>query len=230
MLANRLKILLAERDLSIKDVVEATGLTRPSISNMVNNPFANISTINVDKLCNFLKVTPKDFYDYFRWDFSIGSSLRDKKLKYRFQEEFEVGYFLITASSGNEKIETGFHIILFASELMGGTPNLVLNIRNPSDGSFDKLYSDMSPVFRHQIRNEIIRLMQDFCVDLNDEYNLVKIYKDTDKLKFHVKMNGENLGTYPVEFFNVSFEYKIKDLSTHTLAKKAFDNIKNSKK
>ena len=63
MLANRLKILLAERDLSIKDVVNATGLTRPSISNMVNNPFATIAIDNVDKLCNYLEVSPKEFFD-----------------------------------------------------------------------------------------------------------------------------------------------------------------------
>ena len=64
MLRNRLKILLAERDLSIKDVVNATGLTRPSISNMVNNPMANIATDNIDKLCNYLGVTPTEFWEF----------------------------------------------------------------------------------------------------------------------------------------------------------------------
>lgn len=64
MLRNRLKILLAERDLSIKDVVNTTGLTRPSVSNMVNNPFANIATENIDKLCNYLGATPTEFWEF----------------------------------------------------------------------------------------------------------------------------------------------------------------------
>lgn len=64
MLRNRLKILLAERDLKIKDVMSAIGLTRPSVSNMVNNPFANVSTKNIDKLCNYLEITPTEFWEF----------------------------------------------------------------------------------------------------------------------------------------------------------------------
>ena len=70
MLANRLRALLAERDLTIKDAMKATGISRSSFSNMVNNPYANISTDNVDKLCNFLSVSPADFYDYIPWRFT----------------------------------------------------------------------------------------------------------------------------------------------------------------
>lgn len=70
MLKNRLKILLAERYLSIKDLMNATGLSRNSLSNMVNNPMANIATKNVDKLCNYLKVGPNEFWEYKPDDFS----------------------------------------------------------------------------------------------------------------------------------------------------------------
>lgn len=230
LLANRLKILLAERDLTIKDLMKATGLSRNSLSNMVNNPFANIATDNVDKLCNYLNVTPKNFYDYFPWKFSIGCSLRDRKLKYRFDEKFEVGYFLIAAHSGEEKVKIGFKIYLEASSLEEKNSSITLSIENPNTEQFDELYSDMSPVFRHSLRNEVIRLMQDFCVDLNIEYNLVNLYKDTDKLKFYIKMNGQHLSTYPVQLFSGSFEYKIQDLSSHTIAKKALDQIKKNKK
>lgn len=59
---NNIKVLLAERDLSIKDVVNATGLTRPSISNMVNNHEANISLTSLNKLCQVFHCTPNDIY------------------------------------------------------------------------------------------------------------------------------------------------------------------------
>lgn len=64
MLRNRLKILLAERNLKIKDVVSATELTRPTVSNIVNNRSANVSTKNLDKLCNYLEVTPTEFWEF----------------------------------------------------------------------------------------------------------------------------------------------------------------------
>lgn len=64
MLRNRLRILLAERDLKIKDLMNATGLSRNSLSNMVNNRSANVSTKNLDKLCNYLEVTPTEFWEF----------------------------------------------------------------------------------------------------------------------------------------------------------------------
>ena len=65
MLVNKLKVLLAERNLKIKDIVENTGLSRNTISNLVNNPSSNVSTSTLDKLCFFLKITPDDFFEYY---------------------------------------------------------------------------------------------------------------------------------------------------------------------
>ena len=62
MLRNRLKILLAERDLSIKNVIENTGISRNVLSNMINKPVANVSTKNMDNLCNYLEITPSEFW------------------------------------------------------------------------------------------------------------------------------------------------------------------------
>lgn len=64
MLRNRLKILLAERNLKIKDVVSATELTRPTVSNIVNHRSANVSNDSLDKLCNYLGVTPTEFWEF----------------------------------------------------------------------------------------------------------------------------------------------------------------------
>lgn len=71
MLANRLNILLAERQLTNKQVVEETGLSRNSISNIANNPEANIATETIDKLCNYLDVTPAEFFLYSPYTISL---------------------------------------------------------------------------------------------------------------------------------------------------------------
>lgn len=64
MLRNRLKILLAERDLKIKDVSNAIGISRNALSHMSNHRSANVSNDNLDKLCNYLGVTPTEFWEF----------------------------------------------------------------------------------------------------------------------------------------------------------------------
>jgi putative transcriptional regulator len=64
MLENRLRILLAERRLKVKQVVEDTGISRSAISNISNNPKANIATKNIDTLCQYFDVTPAEFFEY----------------------------------------------------------------------------------------------------------------------------------------------------------------------
>ena len=64
MLANNLKVLLAERNLKIKDVIEHTSLSRNTISNIINRPCSNIATNTIDELCNYLNIYPKDFFIY----------------------------------------------------------------------------------------------------------------------------------------------------------------------
>lgn len=64
MIKNRIRILIAKNDIQIKDVANATGLTRNTISHMVNFRTANISTKNIDKLCQYFRVTPNELFAY----------------------------------------------------------------------------------------------------------------------------------------------------------------------
>lgn len=208
LLANRLKILLAERDLTIKDLMKATGLSRNSLSNMVNNPFANIATDNVDKLCNYLEVAPKDFYDYFPWHFSMGYSLRKKILKYRYGEEFEVGYFLISASSGHKKLDTGFTIFLESSLPAKEDPSLTFSIKCPTHDNFNKLFNEMSPLFRHTLQEKVVEIMKDFCADLDKEYFFNSLYQTNKNIKVSVVMYGKYNDD---ELFNNSYKCKFQN-------------------
>lgn len=73
MLRNRLPELMAKRGLTIKDLIETTGLTRSSFSNMVNNPHANISLKSLSKLCRVLNVGPGEFYE---WESDIDNVIK----------------------------------------------------------------------------------------------------------------------------------------------------------
>lgn len=64
MLKNRLRVLLAERQLKIKNVIENTELSRNTVSRILNNEQANIATRIIDELCQYLNITPAEFFVY----------------------------------------------------------------------------------------------------------------------------------------------------------------------
>ena len=64
MIKNRVRILIAKNDIQINDVINATGLSRNTISRMINCRTTNISTKNIDKLCQYFRVTPNKFFAY----------------------------------------------------------------------------------------------------------------------------------------------------------------------
>lgn len=151
MLANRLKALLAERDLTIKDAMKATGISRSSFSNMVNNPYANISTDNVDKLCNFLSVSPSKFYDFSPWRFTFNFEPFGKGAD-------EVGRLVIIMRNGN--IEKAFSLMFYveADSSFGSVKKHDITVWAESpendDDTFVSVYNEISPLFQHEIEKE----------------------------------------------------------------------------
>ncbi|SPE04699.1 Helix-turn-helix domain protein [Lactiplantibacillus plantarum] len=75
MLANKLNALLAERQITIKQAVQETNLSRNTISNISNNIYATISNDVLDQLCNYLRVTPCEFFVYAPIKINIGKGL-----------------------------------------------------------------------------------------------------------------------------------------------------------
>lgn len=171
MLANRLKILLAERDLSIKEIIQKTGISRNVLSNMINKPYTNVSTTNLDKLCNFLEITPEDFFDYYPLRISyahIPSKLKDK----------DVMLLAMTTTSGT--VINKFSLVLEADnnnvKSKSEGYNLLINVWYNPEEMFYKIYSEVTPFFKHQIEKEIIRAAKQYLKDINskkDEFSII---------------------------------------------------------
>lgn len=151
MLANRLNTLLAERQLTIKQVVDETGISRSSISNIVNNPSANISTEVIDTLCRYLEISPTDFFIYAPYDIRIaidGDELYfdvvDKK-----QEKIYSLYLII---SDNEwGMESDQHLDKF---------DLFFDIKNEDydyNNEMEQVYEDLPVTFQTMITNEVLK-------------------------------------------------------------------------
>lgn len=68
MIFNRLKMLLSERELSITQVAKDTGLSRTTLTYMVQNNSKGIQLATLNQLCQYLHVRPEDFFEYYPFD------------------------------------------------------------------------------------------------------------------------------------------------------------------
>ena len=197
LIANRLKILLAERDLSIKNVMEATGISRSALSNMVNNPMANIATDNIDKLCNYLEVSPKDFFDYCGWRFKyelvpLYSSQHTPKTPGKPETRLQV-----TMTSGKMSRTFFLHYVLEYNMDYGdgGYHDVFVTAYDP-DGcneQFLSIYKQLSPLFQHQIESELLQPVP-VILELADRRGEFSNRIDSQKNKINVQFVclGEN--------------------------------------
>lgn len=59
---NEFRILLAVRKLKIKDVYEGTGISRTTLQGLYYEKTPHPSATTILKICDFLEVTPNDFF------------------------------------------------------------------------------------------------------------------------------------------------------------------------
>lgn len=73
MIKNRLAVLLAERNLKITQVAKDTGISRNTITSTAQNDSKMIQLQTIDVLCNYLGITPAEFFEYYPalYDLSI---------------------------------------------------------------------------------------------------------------------------------------------------------------
>lgn len=68
MIKCNLAVLMAERKMSIQDVADKTGLSRTTISALVNENGKGIQFETMDILCRLFNITPGDLFTYFHFE------------------------------------------------------------------------------------------------------------------------------------------------------------------
>lgn len=71
MIKFNLGVLLAERNLNINKVHKDTGLSRITLSSISNNNGQGIQLDTINKLCQYLKITPGELFIYVPFDISF---------------------------------------------------------------------------------------------------------------------------------------------------------------
>lgn len=69
MLRVNLNMLLAERDLTASRLSKDTGISKTTLTSLVNNTGKGVQYDTVDTICNYLNVTPNEFFDYIPVDY-----------------------------------------------------------------------------------------------------------------------------------------------------------------
>jgi putative transcriptional regulator len=71
MVLCNLAVLLTERGLTATKVAKDTGISRPTLSSLINNNSTGIQYDTVNKLCNYLNVQPYELLQYVNFDIEI---------------------------------------------------------------------------------------------------------------------------------------------------------------
>ncbi|MFS1663030.1 helix-turn-helix domain-containing protein [Streptococcus sp. zg-JUN1979] len=77
MLRNNLAKLMIDRGISATQMFNDTGIARSTISKISNNNTDKISLQTIDKMCNYLGVTPNDFFDFLPYEVKIHCGFDD---------------------------------------------------------------------------------------------------------------------------------------------------------
>lgn len=175
MLANRLKVLLAERQLTNKQVSDDTKISRNTISNIINNPDANIATNTIDRLCNYLEIDPSDFFEYSPYLITF-------KYKVDIYDEYDsdpkiAPFVLLHVVSGDT--EDSYRFVYEPDDYLNS------NIAIQDYDGFGTIYSGLPLSFKSNIMDVLVEGAKKFVIDKS--IKLDHEYKSGDTLKLLIR-------------------------------------------
>lgn len=192
MLANRLNVLLAERQLSIKQVVDDTGISRSSISNIVNNPNANISTETIDTLCNYLEIEPNDFFVYSPYSIKFGEDKERKSILVSVTHKRKGRLFSLEIYIKDDDSDDEYEATLEKFDLYISVAEETMY-----DNELISIYDSLAVIFKTQLTNDILRKIENSFsakelniwsmssdVGYRNEMNLLDYLKALNKLEY----------------------------------------------
>lgn len=99
MIKNNLAILMAERNLKASKISAETGISRSTLNSISTNSSKMIQLETINSLCQYLDVTPNDFFDFIPFDITFQSELSENpktKCVFRDFHDDSVNSFEIT--------------------------------------------------------------------------------------------------------------------------------------
>ncbi|HDA1076624.1 TPA: helix-turn-helix transcriptional regulator [Staphylococcus aureus] len=210
MIQSRLSVLMAERGLKISDLYEETGISKTTLMAVAENTGKGVQFDTVDKLCNFLGVTPCEFFDYSPYivetkksNFSEGNleGFEIKIKKQNYEKYFNLDIYIFSGDSYDIPLKKGefdYYISL-----------VLQDSDHYSEHEFYHFLTNMSISFRIDFINKLIEKVKSKLKDLvlnkqpseliggyetiqfqSNDYVALKLFEDSEfetLKKFHIK-------------------------------------------
>lgn len=159
MIQSRLSVLMAERGLKISDLHEETGISKTTLMAIAENNGKGVQFDTVDKLCNFLGVTPCEFFEYSPYLITykmIDSDLNKDILKafeitiekQNYEKTFYIDIYLYSGNSYDIPVKTGSFDWYISVPLISSD--------HYTDDEFYDFIDNLSISFRTEFINKII--------------------------------------------------------------------------
>ena len=171
MIQSRLSVLMAERGLKISDLYEETGISKTTLMAIAENTGKGVQYDTVDKLCNFLGVTPCEFFEYSPYPVSF----RMDKIKS--DRNIPIDYTITIKNQNYEKL---FYLYVFI--YLGNSYDIPvrkdefkayidINLESSehyNDEEFYNFISDLTISFRTDFINKIIGSITSLLLDFEE--------------------------------------------------------------
>lgn len=215
MLINNLRSIMKNKKVTIKDIVLGTTLSRNTLSNIVNNPKANIANSTLDILCLFLEITPSDFYEYHNFSFLPVIDINFDDSEYNAGVLNYPINMLIQIIQANNKVVDEIKLIGTGTDILQGgfadqETSILLNFENENQKKKFKNYSEKLSKNAYSAFLEYLK--QELCKEMQTDISPKSLY-------FDVKSQIISTDLVESSISNVDSE----------LARKALDKIRSSK-
>ncbi|MCF2612444.1 helix-turn-helix domain-containing protein [Fusobacterium perfoetens] len=192
MLKSNLKVLLAERNISITQVSNDTGISRTTLTSLMSVA-KGIQFETMNALCNYLKITPSDLFIYVPYDIEI----KLDSFKYKYGSSNNFFSFFIEVLKENRK-----YVILFNGYIYNFEKDFDIQLdlyqeleteEDKDDFKNIKYYLEKLPIqFFVDIENQIRKIFveelefSDFYDKINEEIPFIddKIKEEDLYIKF----------------------------------------------
>lgn len=172
MIINRLSILLAERNIRANRLALETGIAQSTLTRITNNRSSQIDYDTLNKICNFFRITPNDFFDYTPFDFEVSHAFEEKELtifitvsKYNIRENILELTPTIVRKTGAVENRQDVITIEFPKDQKSFYGWLTPKIGD----DFDKI---ISTTIAQKVLDHVMDCMQNIVLDLyRDEFN-----------------------------------------------------------
>ncbi|WP_241681477.1 helix-turn-helix domain-containing protein [Ligilactobacillus salivarius] len=155
MIKSNLAVLMAERGLKIADVYNDTGISKTTLMALSENKGKGIQFETIDKLCNYLNISPQDFFVYSPFLVEYIENENGLFLKLVSGDKINNFYFNFDVSKDSE-LDFSTKMIFSNNPSKKYDFYLIVGIEEGRD-ELEKIYNNLNIIFKRELINNIFK-------------------------------------------------------------------------